>query len=196
MDNIILEQLLSYILQPYLQKNIISIINSYNRPLYYYILVKTRDITLFGINPDTIFQACSIKDVIKYIVFSLHETSENYFLRYGCEIRFSLLRDRFIKSLSTKEKKHFNADTFNFFRTMPEKKKQVLLLAQELYGKNPKLFLKDIYAEEKEFIKCNFLTEYTDLFKCIKKGLSSYKCGYTNVYTKHKTIVNFKQESE
>ena len=194
MDTTIQKTFLSLILQPYLHKNIISIINKYNRSLYYYILVKS-NVTLFNVYSDVIFQACSIKDIIKYIVFSDKE-SEKFFIRYNCEISFSSLRNVFVKSLSKKEKKHFNSNSFSFFKTMPEKKKQISLLAQKLYINNSTLFLKDMYAEEdKEFIKCVSLTEYTDLFKCIKKKLFLYKCEYTNVYTKHKTIINFEQDN-
>ena len=69
MDTTIQKTFLSLILQPYLHKNIISIINKYNRSLYYYILVKS-NVTLFNVYSDVKFQACSIKDIIKYIVFS------------------------------------------------------------------------------------------------------------------------------
>ncbi len=39
MNTTILKEFTNYILQPYLYKNIISIINNYNNPLQYYILI-------------------------------------------------------------------------------------------------------------------------------------------------------------
>ena len=78
---------------------------------------------------------------------------------------------------------------------MPEQKNQILLLAQELYGKNPKLFLKDMcdFQEKKEYINCFSLMEYTDLFRCIRTSLFSNKCKCINIYTKKTNIFNFKQ---
>ena len=185
--NAIQKQLITCILKPHLYENIIFIINNYSRNLYYYALVHEHREVFFGI--DEMFQACSIEDVVKYIVYS-YENKEDLFIHYDYDIRFLSLKNRFIEKLTIEQKKDF--DNFDF-PIYDEENEQILLLAQELYGKNPKLFLKDMRAmQEEEDTNGVYLVEYNDLIRCIMKELSCYDYECINIYTNHKTIVNFK----
>ena len=200
-DTTIQRDFISFILQPYLHKNIISIINNYSHPLYYYTLVCYDGKYSFdkcqGMYISEMFQASSIGDVIKYILYS-YKGNKELFVSFWLEL--ASLKNNFIKELSHKEKQDFDKTNYNFFCNKPKKKNQILLLAQELYGKNPRLFLKDMYDmheikkkdDDLEFclLNCFSLIKYTDLFRCIGKTLpfSEYKC--INIYTNQKIIFN------
>jgi hypothetical protein len=174
------------LLESHLPKEVSFIIETYLRPLKYFVL-GVYDAT---INRDVeishVFRAYCIQDIIKYILYDYSE-KETLFYTSFCEVELPSLRQKMKSSLSKEEWKEYKSQPERYFNNHPQLTLDLIKWAQELYGDNPELFLLDLkQTQVNESVTCLILMEMTPFFSCINRFIMGTPNYSINIYNGQK----------